>query len=97
MQTVKINGKLTTEERETLLRYDPIDKMWFMDSSVPKHFRKALKQCWTPTKQYIDEDGIVSEMTLIAPERAITIRSTEKKQLSEKQLANLGADKDAIL
>lgn len=89
MQTVKINGKLTTEERETLLRYDPIEKKWFMDSSVPKHFRKALNQSWTPIKQYIDEDGIVSEMVLVAPERAITIRNSEKKQLSEKQRDNL--------
>ena len=70
--------------------YDPVDKTWTMDSSVPKHINKALKQGWTPIRQYIYEDGSVCSMILTAPERAITIRTTEKKELSKKQLSNLG-------
>lgn len=92
METIKISGKLTNEERETILVYDSIDKVWTMDSSVPKHFRKAIKQGWTPIKQFVYDDGVVCGMTLTAPERAVTIRTTEKKKLSEKQLKNLNLD-----
>lgn len=94
MEIIKINSKLTTEERETMLSYDSVDKMWTMDSTVPKHFRKAIKQGWTPIRQYIYDDGTVCGMTLTAPDRAVTIRSTTKKQMSEKQLENLGGSDD---
>jgi hypothetical protein len=89
METIKVYEKISAEERETILNYDNITKEWTMDSSVPKHFKKALKQGWIPTKQYVYEDGTVCAMVLTAPERSITIRNTEKKQMSEKQLNNL--------
>ena len=93
METIKICGsKLTNEERDTILNYDSVDKIWIMDSLVPKHFRKALKQGWTPIKQYIYEDGMVCGMVLTAPDRAVTIRSVEKKKLSNKQLENLSVE-----
>ena len=93
METVKIMGnKLTNEERETLLNYDSVERMWIMDSFVPKHFRKALKQGWTPIREYIYEDNTVCGMTLTAPERAVTIRNVDKKKLSEKQLKILNID-----
>ena len=94
MEIIKVTGKLITEERETLLNYDSVAKTWLMDSTVPKHFRKALKQGWTPIRQYVYEDGTVCGMVLTAPERAITIRNTTKKQMSEKQLGNLGGFDD---
>ena len=90
METVKVYSKLTLEERETTIIYDCINKEWVMDSMTPKFFRKALKQGWNPIRQYIYEDGTVCGMTLTAPERAITIRNTSKKQMTEKQLGNLG-------
>ena len=89
MEIIKINGRLTIEERETILTYDSVDKMWTMDSVTPKHFRKALKQGWEPIRQYVYDDGTVCGMVLKAPDRAITIRNTAKKQMSEKQLGNL--------
>ena len=89
MKTIKVNGKLCPEERETLLNYDSIEKVWIMDSTVPKHFRKALKQGWTPIQQYVYEDGTVCGMVLTAAERAVTIRSTMKKEMSEKQRDNI--------
>ena len=92
METIKLSGKLTNEERETILVYDGIDKVWTMDSSVPKHFRKAIKQGWTPIRQFVYDDGTVCGMVLTAPERAVTIRSVEKKKVSEKQLTNLNKD-----
>lgn len=92
METIKVNGRLTPEERETILVYDNINKTWTMDSTVSKHFNKALRQKWTPEKQYVYEDGTVCGMVLTAPDRAITIRNTDKKKLSDKQLGNLDSD-----
>jgi hypothetical protein len=92
METIKVYEKISAEERETVLVYDNITKEWIMDSSVPKHFRKALKQGWNPIRQYVYDDDTVCAMVLTAPERAITIRNTEKKQMSEKQLGNLNKE-----
>lgn len=89
MKTIKLNSKLSPEEKETHLNYDVIEKMWVMDSTVPKHFRKALKQGWTPIQQYVYEDGTVCGMVLTAAERAITIRSTIKKEMTDKQRENI--------
>lgn len=95
METIKIYGnKLTNEERETILNYDSTEKIWIMDSFVPKHFRKALKQGWTPIKQFVYDDGSVCGMVLTAPERSITIRSVDKKKLSDKQLEILGVNEE---
>lgn len=90
METIKVTSKLSAEERETVLVYDAVERIWVMDSSVPKHFRKALKQGWTPTAQYEYEDGTVCAMVLTAPEKAITIRNPNKTRvMSEKQMGNL--------
>ena len=92
METIKVTTKLTKEERETMLSYDELEKTWVMDSTIPKHFRKALKQGWTPIRQYIYEDGSVCGMVLTASERAVTFRNANKKQMSEKQLENLSQE-----
>ena len=92
METIKVTTRLSAEERETILNYDNVDRVWRMDSTVPKHFNKALKQKWTPIAQYVYEDGTICGMALTAPARAITIRSTEKKQMSEAQMCNLLGD-----
>ena len=89
METVKVCNTLTMEEHETLLNYDSINKEWTMDSTVPKHFRKAVKQGWIPIRRYVYDDDTVCGMVLKAPERAVTIRNTEKKKMSEKQMNNL--------
>lgn len=92
METIKVYEKISAEERETILVYDNVAKEWIMDSGVPKHFRKALKQGWNPIRQYVYDDDTVCAMVLTAPERSITIRNTEKKQMSEKQLGNLNKE-----
>ena len=94
MKTIKLTARLSAEERETILGYDNIDKVWTMDSTVPKHFNRALKQGWTPIAQFVYEDGTVCGMALTAPARAITIRNAEKKQMTEKQMRNLVSDDD---
>ena len=95
MEIIKVNTKLSIDERETTLNYDSVNKMWTLDSTVYKHYSKALKQGWTPIRQYIYDDGTVCGMVLTAPERAITIRSTVKKQMSEDQLTNLSKGKNS--
>ena len=92
METIKVNTRLSTEERETVLVYDNVDKVWLMDSTIPKHCNKAKKQGWTQTAEYVYEDGTVCGGAFTAPARAITIRSAEKKQMSEKQMKNLHSD-----
>ena len=92
MVTIRINGRLSLDERETILTYDGVNKTWTMDSTVPKHFRKAIKQGWTPIKQYVCDDDIMCGMVLVAPEKSVTIRNTTKKQLTEKQRENLNGD-----
>ena len=94
MKTIRVKNKLTLEERETILVYDSVDKVWTMDSTVPKHFRKALKQGWKPITQYLYDDDTICGMVLSAPERSVTIRNTTKKQMSEKQMGNLLQDDD---
>jgi hypothetical protein len=92
MKKVSVLTRLSTEERETVLIYDNIDKVWRMDTTVPKHYNKAKKQGWAQTEEFLYEDGTVCGGVFEAPARAITIRSTEKKQMSEKQLGNLSND-----
>ena len=95
MKVVKIKTKLTAEEKETQLNYDFVNKTWTMDSTVQKHFNKALKQGWVPLTQFEYEDGTVAGYVLEAPGRAVTIRSTKPKQMSDKQMMNLlDADED---
>ncbi len=90
MKTIKVNTRFSNEERETILVYDNIDKVWTMTSTVAKHFNKALRQGWTPVIQYMYEDGTVCGMELSAQEKAITIRDPNKKRvMSEKQMCNL--------
>ena len=93
METIKVSGnKLTNEEREVYLYLDPIERTWVLDTFLPKYFRKALKQGWTPIRQYVYDDGTICGMSLTAPERAVTLRNVDKKKLSEKQLNNLNTD-----
>lgn len=90
MEIIKVNTKLTNEEKETILTYDNINKVWRMDSTVAKHFNKALRQEWMPITKYVYEDDVVCGMVLEAPAKAITIRNPNKKRvMSDKQMTNL--------
>ena len=93
METIKMTGvKLMNEEREIYMYLDPVERVWTLDAFMPKYFRKAIKQGWTPIRKYVYEDGTVCGMSFTAPERAVTLRNPEKKKLSEKQLNNLNKD-----
>lgn len=92
MKTTRINSRLTLEERETILVYDSVDKIWRMDTTIVKHMNKAKKQGWTQTAEYVYDDGVVCGGAFYAPARAVTIRNAEKKQMSDKQMGNLSSD-----
>ena len=94
MEIVKMSGRLTLEEKETQLNYDNVDKTWHMYSMVQKHYNKALKGGWEPVRQYVYDDGTVAGYELVAPGRCITIRSVEKKKMSEQQMGNLAGGED---
>ena len=94
MEIIKVNTRLSTEERETVLVYSYSDKKWHMDTTVPKHANKAKKQGWTQIIEYVYDDGSICGGAFEAPERAITIRNAEKKQMSEKQMGNLHDNED---
>lgn len=89
MKIIKINTRLSIEERETVLSYDNVDKKWVMDTTVPKHANKAKKQGWTQVVEYQYQDGTVVGGQFEAPARAITIRSAEKKVKFENQPGDL--------
>lgn len=92
MDTIKINTRLSNEEKETVLIYNSVNKKWLMDTTVSKHANKAKRQGWKQTTEYVYEDGTSCGGVFEASDRAITIRSTEKKQMSEKQMRNLFDD-----
>ena len=94
MKTTRINSRLTLEERETILVYDSVDKVWKMSTTITKHLNKAKKQGWLQTEEYIYEDDVICGGVFEAPARAVTFRNVEKKQMSEKQLGNLFGDSD---
>ena len=89
MEIVKLNGRLTSDEKETVLTFDYSSHMWMMDTTILKHYNKAIRQGWQPIKQYIYEDGSICGGSFYAPDYAITIRSTLKKQLTDNQMCNL--------
>ena len=90
MEIIKFTTRLCAEEKETILVYDNVDKVWYMDTTVPKHFNKAKKQGWTQTSEFVYEDGSVCGGAFLAPEKAITLRNPNKKRvMSDKQMKNL--------
>lgn len=92
MQTVIIKERLSLEEKETLLLYDTVDKKWTMDTTVLKYYNKAKRQGWKQIKEFVYEDGVVCGGVFEAPDRAVTIRNVDPKQMSDKQMGNLFQD-----
>lgn len=86
MKTFVRTTRITPEERESHLWYDPFYKTWTMETSIPKHFNKALKVGWEPILQGVYEDGTVCCMTLVASERGITIKTPKKREMHKAKL-----------
>lgn len=94
MKIIKLSGRLTSEEKEVHLSYDYTEKVWQMDTTIMKYYNKAKRQQWTQIAEYVYDDGTVCGGVFEAPDYAITIRSTIKKQMSDKQLDNLSGFDD---
>lgn len=97
MKTFVRTTRITPEERESHLWYDPFYKTWTMETNIPKHFNKALKVGWEPILQGVYEDGTVCCMTLVASERGITIKTPKKREMSEEHKAKIFGTKNVDL
>jgi hypothetical protein len=90
METIKVTTNLSTEERETIIVYDNIDKKWYADTTIAKHINRFKKQGWIQTAEYVYDDGSPCGGAFEASEKAITIRNPNKKRtMTEEQMKNL--------
>lgn len=92
MKIKKINYTISQEERETLLRYDYLDKCWYVETSVPTHITKFKKQGWEIVSQTVNENGNVQVVEFKCDNpSSITIGQAEKKkrELTEEQRQKL--------
>lgn len=91
MKETIIRTRLTNAEKETVLHISLEDNKWYMDSTIPRDFNKALKQGWEAETVFKYEDGAVAGMILSAPAKAISIRQAErvKPVMSEERLEQL--------
>ena len=92
MITKRMNGHLTAEERETLLRFDYLDQCWYVETSVPTHITKFKKQGWEIVSQTLSKDGSVQAVEFKCDNpSSISIGNAEKRkrELTEEQRENL--------
>ena len=85
MEVIKINGRISNDEKEVNLLFDYGLKQWIMDTTVMKYYTKAKKQGWTQLKEYVYSDGTVVGGVFEAPAYSVSIRSTKKMERSSKQ------------
>lgn len=92
MITKRMNGHLTAEERETLLRFDYLDQCWYVETSVPTHITKFKKQGWEIVAQTLSKDGNVQAVEFKCNNpSSISIGRAEKRkrELTEEQRQKL--------
>ena len=77
-----------SEEMETTLVYDKVEKSWRAYSNVPTHLTKFAKQGWALDKT-VEEDGRVIAAYYHAPANGISIRNPNaaKRQMTDEQRA----------
>ena len=81
-----MNGHLTAEERETLLRFDYLDQCWYVETSVPTHITKFKKQGWEIVSQTLSKDGSIQAVEFKCDNpSSVIIGKAEKKKLTEEQ------------
>ena len=82
MITKRMNGHLTAEERETLLRFDYLDQCWYVETSVPTHITKFKKQGWEIVSQTLSKDGSIQAVEFKCDNpSSITIGKAEKRKI----------------
>lgn len=73
---------LKLEERETILRYDVLDKKWYAYSSHPAHINRMKKRGWELVREE-SEFGSVTAAEFIAPPNAVTFRGIKDTEAEE--------------
>lgn len=73
--------KLTREEREVHLWFDPVDKVWLAEVQIPAYMSKFEKQGWELVETRYYNDGTVMSKEYKAGQEFITIRDVKKKRL----------------
>lgn len=64
------------DERETILRYDVLDKKWYAYSSHPVHINRMKKRGWKLIREE-SEFGSVIAAEYEAPPNAVTFRGVK--------------------
>lgn len=77
-----------TEERETHLHYDAVEKKWSAYTNIPEHMRKLQAKGWELKRIGTDETGKPIEAFLSAPKNAITFRDLTKPKRTGNALVN---------
>ena len=70
-------SKYLTEERETIITYDPTTRTWHAWTNVPEHIRKLQAKGWAMLR-HTDSDGVIIDAAFVAPKEAITFRDMTK-------------------
>ena len=80
------NGRISADERETVLVYSDSDRKWRAETSVPKHYRKFIKQKWTQTSITTNENGDFVAAEFESTIKGVTIRNpvAERQPMSEE-------------
>ena len=90
METIKVNTRISTEEKESVMVYDYVDQVWYAETVIPKHLNKWKKQGWKQTAEFVYGDGSVCGGAFVVPEKAVSFRNPNiKRVMSEKQMKNL--------
>ena len=70
------------------MRYDYLEKCWYVDTSVPKHITKFKKQGWEIVSQTVNEQGVIQAVEFKSNNpSSISIGKVEKRkrELTEEQ------------
>lgn len=66
-----------TEERETILNYDPATEQWYVWTNIPAYINKFQKQGWKMIRSTI-ENGSIIDAEFIGEKRLVSIRDASK-------------------
>ena len=79
MEKVVIASQIASYEQETLVCFKQVDKKWCVDTTIPKHYNRFLRQGWKLVRKYVYDSGEIVGGFFEAPERAITVRNVTKE------------------
>ena len=91
MNKITQDIKSKAEERETILIYNDLDKTWTADTTIPKHYRRFIKQGWKQVSETNTSSGEFVAAEFEACDKAISIGRAirPKKVMSEEHKAKL--------